>query len=298
MSWYYHDGIFSSCNKESQPDIEYKMSKTLQMKRLDPTIIKANRVLLITGKRGTGKTTLLEHLLYRLRDRFDVVMGMGGSHASVKMLEGFLPSGMVYGAPIVRKVEKMVDMAKSLVEAGKKREFLLILDDCTFRKDIFKYPVFREIFMNGRNYGITFIISAQYIMDLETDLRSQIDYVFTFKEMIRANQKRLWEYFYGMIDNFRDFQIVLQTNTKNYECLVMDNTDPTGQLEKILYYFKAPMNTPNFTMGKSIYFSLDQRYRKQKSQCDDNLYKKLAATSNEPANSDGVRNKRLIISRA
>jgi hypothetical protein len=270
------------------------------MRRLDPSIIKPNRVILITGKRGTGKTTLLEYLLYRLRDRFDVVMGMGGSHASVKMLEGFLPSSMVYGAPLVRKVEKMVEMAKNLVEANKRREFLLILDDCTFRKDIFKYPVFREIFMNGRNYGITFIISAQYIMDLETDLRSQVDYVFTFKEMIRANQKRLWEYFYGMIDNFRDFQTILQTNTKNYECLVMDNTDPTGELGKILYYFKAPMNTPTFTMGKSIYFSLDHHYRKPKTQCDDTLYKKLAATSNEPSLMDGgTRNgKRLIISRA
>lgn len=276
------------------------MSQTVQMRRLDPTIIKPNRVILITGKRGTGKTTLLEHLLYRLRDRFDIVVGMGGSHASVKMLEGFLPSSMVYGAPQVRVVERMVEMAKSLVAANKKREFLLILDDCTFRKDIFKCPVFREIFMNGRNYGITFVISAQYIMDLETDLRSQVDYVFTFKELIRANQKRLWEYFYGMIDNFKDFQIILKCNTKNYECLVMDNTDPTGDLSKILYYFKAPLDTPSFTISKSIYFSLDQYYRKQQSQCDDALYKKLAATSNEPSNMEGSsRNgKRLIVSRA
>lgn len=269
------------------------------MKRFDTSIIKANRVILITGKRGTGKTTLLEYLLFKLRDRFDVVIGMGGSHASVKMLEGFMPKCMVFGAPIIRKIEKLVEVSKALIQAGKRREFLLVLDDCTFRKDIFKYPIFREIFMNGRNYALTFIISAQYIMDLETDLRSQVDYVFTFKELIRANQKRLWEYFYGMIDNFRDFQTVLQANTKNFECLVMDNTDSSGELGKTLYYFKAPLNTPSFTLGKGIYYSLDQRFKKEKNelQSEDTLYKTLAASSNENQQSDGIRGKRMIVQR-
>ncbi len=274
------------------------MSKTLQMRRFTTSDVKSHRVILITGKRGTGKTTLLEYLLYTMRDRFDVVVGMGGSHASVTMLERFLPRSMVYAAPIVRKVEKLVEVAKALTEHGKRRQFLLILDDCTFRKDIFQYPVFREIFMNGRNYGITFVISAQYIMDLQSDLRSQIDYVFTFKEMIRANQKRLWEYFYGMIETFRDFQTILQTNTKNFECLVMDNTDSTGELGKILYYFKAPLNTPSFTLGKGIFFSLDQQYRKQKAENEETLYKKLAANSNDHHKPDGIRGKRLIVSRA
>jgi len=165
--------------------------KKLQMRKFDPSSIKPNRIILITGKRGTGKTTLLEYLLYHLRERFDIIVGMGGSNASVKMLERFIPGSMVFGAPMVRKVEKMVEMAKAIVECGKRREFLLILDDCMFRKDIFRFPIFREIFMNGRNFGFTFLISAQYIIDLETDLRSQVDYVFTFKEVILSIQTRL-----------------------------------------------------------------------------------------------------------
>ncbi len=271
--------------------------KKLQMRRFDPASIKVNRVILITGKRGTGKTTLLEHLLYQLRNRFDVVIGMGGSNASVKMLEGFIPRCLVFGAPLVRKVEKMVELAKALVEHGKRREFLLILDDCTFRKDIFRYPIWREIFMNGRNFGFTLVISAQYIMDLETDLRSQVDYVFTFKEVIRSNQKRLWEYFYGMVETFKDFQTVLLTNTKNFECLVMDNTDSTGELGEQLFYFKAPTMKTTFTLGKSVYWSLDQQFRKSQQNTEDSLYRRLACTAQDNGQPDGAKGKRLIIAR-
>src|SRR5689334_4646021 len=127
--------------------------KKLQMRKFDPLSIKPNRIILITGKRGTGKTTLLECLLYHLRERFDVIVGMGGSQASVQMLEKFTPSSMVFGSPQVRLVQRMVDIAKTLVQHGKRREFLLVLDDCTYDKGIFKYPVFREIFMNRRNFG-------------------------------------------------------------------------------------------------------------------------------------------------
>lgn len=272
--------------------------KKLQMRKFDPSSIKVNRIILITGKRGTGKTTLLEYLLYHLRERFDVIIGMGGSNASVQMLERFIPSSMVFGAPIVRKVEKMVEIAKALVEHGKRREFLLILDDCTFRKDIFKFPVFREIFMNGRNFGFTFVISAQYIMDLETDLRSQVDYVFTFKEVIRANQKRLWEYFYGMVETFHDFQTVLTSSTKNFECLVMDNTDSSGELDKQLFYYKAPISTPQFTLGKQIFWTMDQQFRKSKQNSEEALYRRLSSTAQENGQQEGTKNsKRLIVSR-
>jgi hypothetical protein len=237
------------------------MSKTSSLKHFDLATIKKNRIILISGKRGSGKTTLLKSILYEMRNRFDVAVGFGGSRASIKMLEDHIPKCMVFGDPIIQKIEQLVQFAKALIQSGKRREFLLVLDDCTFRKDIFKYPIFREIFMNARHLGITVIIATGYIMDLEVDLRSQIDYVFTFKELIRVNQKRLWNYFFGMFESFSDFQTVLQANTKNYECLVMDNTDNTGELDKTIFYFKVPLNTPSFTLGKGIYYSLSDQYQ-------------------------------------
>lgn len=255
------------------------MPKHLQVRRFSPTSIKKNRVILITGKRGTGKTTLLKYLMYTISDRFDIAVGIGGSHASVEMLESFIPKALIYTTPDAEIVERMVEKAKILTEHGKRREILLILDDCTFRKDLFKKPVFREIFMNGRNFGLTFVISAQYIMDLHTDLRSQIDYVFTFREQIRANRKRLHEYFYGMVDDFHDFERILHTFTCDYECLVMDNTDPTGDIENQLFFYKAPLTTPPFTIGKGVYWMLDTQCQKNAmSPNGSQFYHQLAGT--------------------
>jgi len=100
-----------------------------------------------------------------------------------------------------------------------------------------------------------------------------------------------------MVDTFHDFQTVLASSTKNFECLVMDNTDSTGELDKQLFYFKAPMSTPQFTLGKEIYWSMDQQFRKSRQNTEEMLYRRLAATAQENGQQDGAKGKRLIVSR-
>lgn len=238
----------------------------MRVRRFSPHATKVNRVILITGKRGSGKTTLVKDLIYKMKNQFDVGVGIGGTVASVEMLEGFLPKSMVHFVSDLDKVdliERIVEKAKVLAEHGRRRRFLLIMDDFAYRKDLLRHPIFREIFMNGRNFNMTLILSAQYIMDLTSDLRSQIDYVFTFKETIPANRKRLFEYFYGMCNTLRDFEQLLAEFTKDYECLVMDNTSNSGEMEDQLFYYKAPCDTPDFTVGKSIYWAMDMMCNKK-----------------------------------
>lgn len=271
----------------------YQDSRKVRVKRFDPQAIKSNRVILITGKRGSGKTTLVKDLIYKMRGQFDVGIGIGGTVASVEMLEGFLPKSMVHFVSDFDKVdliERLVEKAKVTREHGRQRRFLLIMDDFAYRKDLLRHPIFREIFMNGRNFNMTLMLSAQYIMDLSSDLRSQIDYVFTFKETIPANRKRLFEYFYGMCNTLRDFEQLLSEFTKNYECLVMDNTSNSGEMEDQLFYYKAPFDTPDFTIGKRIYWAMDMMCNKKSAAglvnggfggpatSSSSYYKKLAGT--------------------
>jgi hypothetical protein len=220
--------------------------------------------LLVIGKRGTGKSVLLTESLYNLRDHVDIAIAICGTRDSRLMLERYLPEAFVFDGPAIRKIEKLVELAKGLAEFGIVRKFLLILDNCTYRKDIFQYPVFNEIFFRGHKFGVSLIVSVGYIMDLPTVFRPKIDYIFAFKEIIRANQKRLWEYFSGSAFTFSNFQTVFNANTKNYECLVINNQ--TNKPNEIFCYYKSPLDTPNFKLGKLTYFLLDQK--SQEDTCD------------------------------
>jgi hypothetical protein len=96
---------------------------------------------------------------------------------------------------------------------------------------------------------------------METDLRAQVDYVFVFQETIRKNRERLWNYFFGMFDTFDEFSTTLRKCTQNYECLVFDQGANSGNIEDQLFYYKANVNTPRFTIGKPCFWALDHAYR-------------------------------------
>ena len=46
--------------------------------------------------------------------------------------------------------------------------------------------------MNGRHYKILFLLTMQFPMGISTALRTNIDYVFIFRENIKKNRERLY----------------------------------------------------------------------------------------------------------
>jgi hypothetical protein len=103
-------------------------------------------------------------------------------------------------------------------------------------------------------------------MEMPTNLRSQIDYCFAFQETNRANKKRLFEYFFGVFDDLKSFDKTLCQCTVNYEALILDTTVNTGNLSDQIFYYRASMNIPPFRLGRSIYWTLDDKYRRRNNQ--------------------------------
>lgn len=239
----------------------------IQIRKFAPASIVEHRIMLFVGKRGSGKTTLIRDIFYQLRGRFDLVVALAGTMESRKMFEEFVPKCFVHDIQ-VEIIYKVVDMAKLLVEKGNPRNVLIIMDDCLGtstqegkkEKRILDDNIFREIAYNGRHHHLTLAISLQYCMEMRPHLRSQIDYCFVFQETIRSNRKRLYEYFFGQFEDLDSFSKILCKCTQNYECLVLDNIQNTGNLEDNIYYYKAGLNIPQFRLGLGCYWFLNERY--------------------------------------
>lgn len=71
------------------------MSGTLELQEWDPSTIAVDATILIVGKRHTGKTVLTRDLMYNVRDKLDLVVGMNPSEMSNHNLEFFVPPAFI-----------------------------------------------------------------------------------------------------------------------------------------------------------------------------------------------------------
>jgi hypothetical protein len=159
-------------------------------------------------------------------------------------------------------IDKVIAKQRALAKAGTPRNCFIVLDDLAFDKAIFNSKQMREMMFNGRHYGIMLIITAQFLGDLPTYFRSNIDYVIAYRTPGIQDRERLWKNFFGVIPTFPMFCSIMSNCTENYECLILDNTVQSNSLGDCIFWYKAPLRTTSsntFRIGCSAYHSFHQK---------------------------------------
>lgn len=241
---------------------------TLKLKKFDMRRVQSDSVCMFIGKRNTGKSFCLRDLLYYHQDIPSGVV-ISATEEANNFYSKFVPPLFInyeYKEGTVKKFlnrqkklkkKKMIEPKYSNID---NRAFL-IFDDLGYASKIWaKQKEVREIFMNGRHYGIFFCITLQYALGIHPDLRSNIDYVFLMRENIVNNKKRLYENYAGVFPDLEQFSKVFDQCTENYGCLVIDNKCQSNKIEDMVYWYKAK-DHPNFKLcdEKSWNYS-KQRY--------------------------------------
>ena len=233
----------------------------LKIRKWDPTTMRPDALVLLLGKRGTGKSTLLKDICFHMRSKVDIGMAMSPTEECTDSLSSFLPASWIYNEYKESAVSQLLETQRKQWKRGKGYNAFLILDDCMYDKRILKSKTIRELFMNGRHRRVFFISCQQYAMDMPPSLRSQIDYVFALRDTIISSRKKLWEQFFGFFDTFQAFSKVMDSCTNNYECLVFDGKSAkTNNIEDAIFWYKADTTLPEFRMGKEIFWKLHDRY--------------------------------------
>ena len=242
------------------------------VKKLCPESIKANSNTLIIAARNRGKSTLAMDLLMHSRNNYDVCIGVCPTLSSREALEKITPKCFIYNEFDVCVIENLINVAKHCVEIGKPRKILLFLDDCLANKQHMSSNAIREIFLNGRHYKISTIVCCQYLYDLNTSIRSNVDYVFCLRESNPQNKKKLFQTFGGMFSSEKDFCEMLTRTTNDFECLCIDLTVNSMDPLDAISWYKADIDLPTFRVGKSFFFQIDRQFRKHnhETQLDEN----------------------------
>lgn len=225
---------------------------TLELRKFDMASIPSGKVIVFIGKRETGKSFLVKDLLYYHQDMpvGTVISGTEGANAFYSKM---MPSIFIHHEFTDTIVHNYVKRQKKIVKRFNEsnnvdpRAFM-ILDDCLYDNSWVKNTDIRALFMNGRHFKSTLIITMQYALGIPPNLRTNIDYIFILRENIQSNRKRLYEQYAGMFNNLEIFNQVMDHCTENYECLVINNNSRSNKLEDQVFWYKADSHD-NFKIG-------------------------------------------------
>ena len=249
----------------------------VQLKKFDINEITHDKVVVLIGKRDTGKSFLCKDLLYHHRS-IPVGQVISGTEAANEFYTQIVPKIFIHEEfnPLI--VQNMIKRQKLLIEKMKlgnkvdPRAFL-ILDDCLYDNSWVKDKNIRSLFMNGRHYKILFILTMQYALGIPPNLRTNIDYVFILRENYVSNRKRLYEHYAGMFPTFEMFCQVMDNCTENYECLVINNNSKSNKLQDQVFWYKADKHD-DFKIGSEQFWKFSKdNYSNSDNNNDDYTHK-------------------------
>jgi len=215
----------------------------IQLKKFNMNDISHDKVVVLIGKRDTGKSFLCRDLLYH-HQNIPVGQVISGTEAANQFYSSIVPPIFIHGEYRAEVVTNLLKRQKLMIENLRTNQNLdprsfLILDDCLYDNSWVKHKDVRSLFMNGRHYQILFIITMQFALGIPPNLRTNIDYVFILRENYVSNRKRLYEHYAGMFPTFEMFCQVMDQCTENYECLVINNNAKSNKLVDQVFWYKA-----------------------------------------------------------
>lgn len=211
--------------------------------------------IVVIGKPGTGKTTLISSLLYGKRHLFPVGMVMSGTEDSNGFYQQIFPSSFVYNKLDEKVIESYIDRQKLAKKHLPNPWSVLLLDDCTDDPRLFNKPLFQGIFKNGRHWKMMFILSLQYCMDVKPVIRTNVDGVFILREPSIKNRKSIWENYASIIPDFNMFCQIMDQLTTDYTALYIHNSTTSNNLSDCIYYYKATPPPSSFKFGSNHFWN-------------------------------------------
>ena len=224
-------------------------------------------VIMLIGKRGTGKTFLVKDLLYYHQD-VPIGVVISGTEEGNGFYGKIVPKLFIhneYSSAIIENILKrqrsVLKQIKKEVETFKKSSIdprtFVILDDCLYDNSWSRDKLMRLLFLNGRHWKIMLIITMQYPLGVPPTLRTNIDYVFILRETYISNRKRIYENYAGMFPTYDSFSQILDQCTENYECLVINNTTKSNKLQDQVFWYKADTHN-DFKLGSKEFWLLSK----------------------------------------
>jgi hypothetical protein len=263
----------------------------LELKRFDMKSIsfKPNEskgpVIVLIGRRDTGKSFLVRDLLYYHQD-IPIGTVISGTEEGNGFYGKLVPKLFIHNEYNTVIIENVLKRQRGVLKQIKKEmeqfnrstidpRTFVILDDCLYDNTWARDKMMRLLFMNGRHWKVMLLITMQYPLGIPPTLRTNIDYVFILREPYIANRKRIYENYAGMFPTLESFCQVMDQCTENFECLVINNNAKSNKLQDQVFWYKADAHN-DFRLGSKEFWEISKQLNNddEDEQYDPNNVKK------------------------
>jgi hypothetical protein len=242
-------------------------------------------VIVLIGRRDTGKSFLVRDLLYYHQD-IPIGTVISGTEEGNGFYGKLVPKLFIHNEYNTAIIENILKRQRGVLKQIKKEmeqfnrstidpRTFVILDDCLYDNTWARDKMMRLLFMNGRHWKVMLLITMQYPLGIPPTLRTNIDYVFILREPYIANRKRIYENYAGMFPTLESFSQVMDQCTENYECLVINNNSKSNKLQDQVFWYKADAHN-DFRLGSKEFWELSKQINDDddEEQYDPNNVKK------------------------
>jgi hypothetical protein len=266
----------------------------LELKKFDMRSItfKANEskgpVVVLIGRRDTGKSFLVRDLLYYHQD-IPIGTVIAGTEEGNGFYGKLVPKLFIHNEYNTAIIENILKRQKQVIKQINKeiQQFnkttidprtFVILDDCLYDNSWSRDKLMRCLFLNGRHWKVMLVITMQFALGIPPGLRTNIDYVFILRDSYISNRRRIYENYAGMFPTFEAFCQIMDQCTENYECLVINNNTKSNKLQDQIFWYKADGHG-DFRLGSREFWELSKQLNddEEEDQYDPNSVRKKSS---------------------
>jgi hypothetical protein len=240
---------------------------SVRLKKFALDMMDDTSMVLIIGKRASGRTTLIRDILHNFRD-IPVGTVVNRSEQLEPRYGDIIPEPFIHYNLATKGISDVVRRQHEIINKEKTdndyidvdtRGFLVMDNSIT---EANWQDSMKEVFVNGKKLRLLRIISESYIIAFKKENQDLVDWVFMFGEGNSTFKKRLYDRVGGMFPNQAVFDEVLTDATKDYGCLVIDNrqTSPSGEY-RAFWYRADKMLDKTWRTCYDVFWEMDKTQR-------------------------------------